>query len=190
MTFSVKPKPWEVSPAPWSKRKRRRRRDELFVYCHFWVKLTGLSHKFWFFFAQSKQGAHLHQVPHTYIHIYISIFICPIYVTHVWRLTILLSKTCMAAGDAAAPAAAASATADWRYILERLYKEQDLQCAEVVRIAAVSTSSFVFLHRVSLTFTTMLCLYKSENLSKLFWKFFWFSRFSACGWAHWNTTWH
>lgn len=74
----------------------------------------------------------------------------------------------MAAGDAAAPAAAASATADWRYILERLYKEQDLQCAEAMRTAAVSTSYFVFLHRVSLTFTTMLCLYKSENLSKLF----------------------
>lgn len=73
----------------------------------------------------------------------------------------------MAAGDAAAPAAAASATADWRYILERLYKEQDLQCAEAMRTAAVSTSSFVFLHRVSLTFTTMLCLYKSENLSKI-----------------------
>lgn len=92
------------------------------------------------------------------IYMYISIFVCPIYVTHVWRLTILLSKTCMAAGDAAA-AAAASATADWRYILERLYNEQELQ-----KLANCSCLNFFFeLHSLS----QRCYLYKFEILSKL-----------------------
>lgn len=81
--------------------------------------------------------------------IHIHIYLCMSYICH----------TCLATyhiviedlhGDAAA-AAAASATADWRYILERLYKEQELH-----KLCKLQQS--LLLLRLSLTFTAMFLI--------------------------------